>query len=106
MSAFTSMAILALLFFLAHVGLLFTSFGRENYRKGRYFYSHLTLWICGGILYILARLYAGKGESNLLDVFDTPGKQALILVVIVALSLTAHTVVRLLVLPKYKKGLR
>ncbi|TWW01931.1 hypothetical protein [Chitinophaga pinensis] len=104
MIAFNSLAILALLFFLAHVVLLFTSFGKKGYQKKRYFYSHLTLWICGGLVFLLAMLYAGTNTSSILDVFDTPGKQLLILGMVVVLSLSAHTIVRLLVMPKYQFG--
>jgi uncharacterized membrane protein HdeD (DUF308 family) len=103
MNALIALSILALLFFVAHVLLLFTSFGKDSYRKTRYFWSHLTLWICGIIVFVLAFLYAGKQVSPMLDVFDTPGKQALILLVVVALSFTAHMVVKMLVMPKYKK---
>jgi hypothetical protein len=101
MTAFNSLAILALLFFLAHVVLLFTSFGKNGYQKTRYLYSHITLWICGGLLFLLASLYAGKQVSGILDVFDTPGKQLMIIGVVLLLSLTAHTIVRYLVMPKY-----
>ncbi len=102
MNAFNSLVALALVFFIAHVILLFTSFGRNGYQKMRYFYSHLTLWICGGLLFLLAVLFAGKNESAILDVFDSPGKQLLIPGVVVVLSLTAHTIVRFLVMPKYQ----
>jgi hypothetical protein len=104
MSAFNSLAILALLFFIAHVFLLFTSFGKNGYQKKRYFYSHVTLWICGILVFLMAMLYAGKNEAAVLDVFDTPGKQFLILGMVIVLSLTAHTIVRFLVMPKYQLG--
>ncbi|PWV47620.1 hypothetical protein [Chitinophaga sp. S165] len=104
MNAFNSLVALALLFFIAHVILLFTSFGKNGYQKMRYFYSHLTLWICGGLLFLLAVLYTGKNVSAILDVFDTPVKQLLIPGVVVVLSLTAHTIVRFLVMPKYQLG--
>jgi len=102
MTAFNSLVVLALLFFIAHVILLFTSFGKNGYQKKRYFYSHLTLWICGAIVFLMAMLYAGKNASTILDVFDTPVKQLLIPGMVVVLSFTAHTIVRLLVLPKYQ----
>jgi hypothetical protein len=102
MIAFNSLAILALLFFIAHVGLLFTSFGKSGYQKKRYFYSHLTLWISGGLVFLLALLYGGTNTAAFLDVFDTLGKQLLILALVVVLSFTAHTIVRLLILPKYQ----
>lgn len=99
---FTTLAALALVFFVAHVILLFTSFGKNGYQKMRYFYSHLTLWIAGILVFALAALYAGKQVSPILDVFDTVGKQALILAGVVVLSLTAHTIVRYLVIPRFK----
>ncbi len=99
---FTTLAVLALVFFVAHVILLFTSFGKNGYQKKRYFYSHLTLWIAGILLFIMAALYAGKQVSPILDVFDTVGKQALILGAVVVLSFTAHTIVRYLVIPRFK----
>lgn len=102
MTLFTTLAVFAALFFVAHVILLFTSFGKNGYQKGRYFYSHLTLWVSGALLFLLALLYSGKQVSPVLDVFDTLGKQALILALVVGLSLIAHTVVRTFVIPRYK----
>lgn len=101
MTAFNSIAILALVFFLAHVFLLFTSFGKNGYQKRRYFYSHLTLWISGVLLFVLAWLYAGKQASPLLDVFDTPEKKIMIIGAVLLLSFAAHTIIRFLILPKY-----
>ena len=102
MTMFTTLITLAVAFFVAHVILLFTSFGKNGYQRLRYFYSHLTLWISGALLFLVASLYSGKQVSPVADVFDTPGKQVLILGVVVVLSLVAHTIVRLLVIPKYK----
>lgn len=102
MTLFSTLAALAALFFVAHVILLFTSFGKNGYQKGRYFYSHLTLWISGALLFLLALLYSGKEVSPILDVFDTLGKQALILGLVVVLSLVAHTIVRKFVIPRYQ----
>ncbi|SFD09399.1 hypothetical protein SAMN05518672_101437 [Chitinophaga sp. CF118] len=101
MTTFNSLAILALVFFIAHVFLLFTSFGKNGYHKKRYFYSHVTLWICGVILFLLAWLYAGKQISPLVDVFDTMEKQVMIIGAVLLLSLSAHTIVRFLIMPKY-----
>jgi hypothetical protein len=101
MTVFNSLVILALVFFLAHVVLLFTSFGKNGYQKTRYLYSHVTLWVCGGLLFTLATLYSGTGVSTLLDVFDTPVKRIMIVVAFLLLSLLAHNIVRLLVMPKY-----
>ncbi|PUZ22069.1 hypothetical protein DCM91_15185 [Chitinophaga costaii] len=95
---------LALLFFIAHVALLFTSFGKTAYNKRRYAWSHYTLWICGIIVYVAAVLNA-RGDDTL-GIFNTPLKQLLILVVVAVLSLVAHTIVRKLVLPKYKAGIK
>ncbi|WP_440133068.1 hypothetical protein [Chitinophaga sancti] len=102
MTVFTTLAILALVFFVAHVILLFTSFGKNGYQKKRYFYSHLTLWIAGVLVFLMTALFAGKQVSPILDVFDTFGKQALILGGVVVLSLTAHTICRYLVIPRFR----
>lgn len=102
MTMFTTLALLALVFFVAHVILLFTSFGKNGYQKKRYFYSHLTLWIAGVLVFLMTALFAGKQVSPILDVFDTIGKQALILGGVVVLSLTAHTICRYLIIPRFK----
>jgi hypothetical protein len=101
MTLFAILAVLAIVFFVAHVFLLFTSFGEKGFQKRKYFWSHATLWICGVIVFAMASLFAGQGVSAIADVFDTPIKRMLILAVVAALSLVAHTVVRLLVLPKF-----
>ena len=101
MTAFSSIALLALAFFIAHVFLLFTSFGKTGYQKTRYFYSHFTLWISGFLVFILAWLYAGKQVSSFLDVFDTTEKKVLIIGMVLLLSFAAHTIVRFLILPRY-----
>ncbi|WP_343704189.1 hypothetical protein [Chitinophaga sp.] len=102
MTLFTLLAVAAAVFFVAHVFLLFTSFGRGIYHKRKYLWSHLTLWICGAVLFVMATLYAGKGESPVIDVFDTPVKRWLIIVVAFGLSAAAHTIVKLLVMPRYQ----
>lgn len=104
MIAFNSLAILALISFIAHVVLLFTSFGKKGYQKKRYFYSHVTLWVAGALVFLMATLFSGTNTSSVLDVFDTPGKQLLILALVIVLSFTAHTIVRLLIMPKYQLG--
>jgi hypothetical protein len=101
MIAFNSLLVLAAVFFVAHVALLFTSFGKNGFQKKKYFWSHLTLWITGIIAYLITVLYAGKGINQTVDLFDTGGKQALLLLVTVVLSVVAHTVVKLFILPKY-----
>lgn len=98
---FAFMGITALLFFIAHVVLLFTSFGDKGFHKTKYFWSHATLWIFGVLLFLMATLFAGKQISIVADVFDTPLKRLLILVAVAVLSLVAHTIVRLVVLPKF-----
>lgn len=90
-------------FFIAHVGLLITSFTGPQFGTTRYFYSHLTLWITGLIVFSLAILYKGTGQSQFLDYFNTPQKLAMILVGTAALSLVAHCIVKFLVLPAVKK---
>jgi len=90
--------------FLAHVILLFTSFGAGGVKRTRYFLSHLTLWLTGAFAYLTALLYAGKNISAVIDMFDTPGKQLLLLVVAFGLSLVAHSIVKLFVLPQHKRA--
>lgn len=98
---FAFMGILSLLFFVAHVVLLFTAFGEKGFHKNRYFWSHATLWITGFLFFLMATLFAGKQVSVIADVFDTPLKRFLILAAAAVLSLVAHTIVRLVVLPKF-----
>jgi hypothetical protein len=93
------LTILAAVFFVLHVVFLFASFGGGGFSSRRYFLSHLTLWITGLLVFLLAVLFAGKGVSGALDYFDTPGKRLSILGVAAALSLIAHGIVRGLVLP-------
>ena len=103
----TLLLVLAATCFLAHIILLFTSFGDAAVRWRRYFWSHITLWITGLLGTIITWVYAGKDVSPVIDVFDTPFKQGLILITALALSLVAHSIVRLFVLPRYqdaKKG--
>ncbi|MGO4292550.1 hypothetical protein [Chitinophaga sp. RAB17] len=99
----TTLTILAVAFFLAHVYLLFTSFGKNGFQKQKYLWSHITLWITGGLACLIAILFAGKSVSSVIDVFDTPGKAAILLLIALALSGAAHSIVKLLVLPKYQK---
>ncbi|PZF74251.1 hypothetical protein [Taibaiella soli] len=99
---FFLLSILALGLFIAHVILLFTSFPQKGFQRSRYFYSHLTLWLTGIIVFGLTTLYSGDGQSVLLDYFDTPVKKIMILVVTLILSITAHLIVKTLVLPKKK----
>ncbi|MGX5820919.1 hypothetical protein ACWKWU_22165 [Chitinophaga lutea] len=102
MNPLTLLALGAAAFFVAHVFLLFTSFSRGVYHKRKYLWSHLTLWICGGLLFILTTLYAGTGQSSLADVFDTPVKRLLIPGIVLVLSAVAHTIVKKLVMPRYQ----
>lgn len=88
-------------FFVAHVILLFTSFSKNGFLKRRYLWSHLTLWFAGISAYLVVFLYAGKGVSPVADLFDTGGKQALLPGLAVVLSIVAHTIVQLFVLPRY-----
>ncbi len=89
--------------FIAHVTLLFTSFPKSTLLPKRYFYSHLTLWLTGGSVFILALLYSGSGRSAFLDYFNSPIKLGMILVFTFALSLMAHNIVRFLVMPMMNK---
>ncbi|GEP97162.1 hypothetical protein [Chitinophaga cymbidii] len=102
MTTLMLIALAAALFFVAHVFLLFTSFGKDRYSKTKYLWSHLTLWISGVLVFTLTTLYAGTGESGIVDVFDTPVRRGLILMVVAVLSIVAHTIVRYLVLPRYQ----
>jgi len=99
----TTLTILAVAFFVAHVYLLFTSFGKTGFQKQKYLWSHITLWITGGIACLIALLFAGKSASSVIDVFDTPGKAAILVLIAFVLSAAAHSIVKLLVLPKYQK---
>jgi hypothetical protein len=100
---FYFLAVIAVAFFITHVVLLFTAFPNSQLAQKRYFYSHLTLWITGVVVFVLALLYAGSGRLAFLDYFDTPVKMAMILVFTAALSLTAHAIVRFIVLPLLQK---
>jgi uncharacterized membrane protein HdeD (DUF308 family) len=99
----TLLLILAGTCFLVHVILLFTSFGDAAVKWRRYFWSHITLWITGLLGTIITWTYAGKDVSPVIDVFDTPFKQSLPLITALGLSLLAHSIVRLLVLPRYQR---
>jgi uncharacterized membrane protein HdeD (DUF308 family) len=98
----TLLLMLAAICFVSHVIMLFTSFPAEGMRKSRYFMSHVTLWLTGIFFYLVTGIYAGEGISAAIDLFDTNGKRMLILVVVFGLSLLAHIIVRLLVIPQYK----
>src|SRR4051812_43216405 len=94
----------ALILFVAHVVLLIASFVGPKFGSSRYFYSHLTLWLTGITVCILAVLYGGKHRSGFLDYFDTPVKLAMIIVFTFALSLVAHCIVKFIVLPLVEKN--
>jgi len=98
------LAAIAVVFFIAHVALLLASFNGGKFATRRYFYSHLTLWVTGAIIFVLALLYSGTEKSLFLDYFDTGFKRVMILVVTLALSLVAHSIVTLLVLPAIRKN--
>lgn len=101
---FYLLIIAAAAFFIAHVVLLLASFNGSKLQSRRYFYSHLTLWITGTVVFVLAILYSGSNQSGFLDYFNTPFKKAMILVFTFALSFVAHTIVRMLVLPMLRKS--
>lgn len=104
MNLLTLLTIAAGFFFVAHVILLFTSFSATGVNKRKYFWSHATLWIFGLVVFAMAFLYAGQGEAAIIDVFNTPGKRLIILAVVALLSVTAHSIVKLFVLPRYKNS--
>jgi hypothetical protein len=101
---FYFLAALAAIFFITHVVLLLLSFPQSQLAQRRYFYSHLTLWLTGLVVFILAWFY--NGESGMLAYFDTPLKKSMILVFTLALSAVAHSIVRLVVLPLLSKNKR
>lgn len=81
--------------FLLHVVFLFGSFGTGGrFNRRRYFYSHLTLWITGLLLFILVTTFQGQHAAAMIDYFDTAGRRLMILIGVVALSLLAHIIVR------------
>lgn len=96
--------IAAAVLFLLHVGLLLAAFPNAELARRRYFYSHLTLWLTGMMILVMAILYRGSGRSEFLDYFNTPLKLAMILVFTGTLSLAAHLIVRLVVLPLLQKN--
>ncbi len=96
----------AVVFFIAHVALLLMAFPKSELDSSRYLYSHITLWLTGIAVFLLAWLYSGTGQSAFLDFFNTPVKKVLILVFTAALSLTAHSLVRFVVLPMVRKEKR
>jgi uncharacterized membrane protein HdeD (DUF308 family) len=100
---FYFLAFAAFILFAAHVLLLVASFIGPQFGSSRYFYSHLTLWLTGLVVFILAFVYSGTHQSGFLDYFNSPLKQAAILAFTFALSLTAHGIVKLLVLPLVQK---
>ncbi|MFD0749381.1 hypothetical protein ACFQZS_04460 [Mucilaginibacter calamicampi] len=90
--------------FLAHVILLFTAFPNSQLARKRYFYSHLTLWLTGLTVFALAVLSSRNGQSAFLDYFNTPIKKGMIIGFTLTLSLVAHTIVRLVVMPLMSKS--
>ena len=98
-----ALTITAGVFFIAHVCLLLASFSHGRFYSVRYFLSHVTLWVTGFMVFLLVLLFQGKGISAFLDYFDTPVKKGMILVGAVVLSLVAHSIVKLLVLPTRRR---
>jgi hypothetical protein len=97
---------IAAIFFITHVVLLLLSFPQSQLAQRRYFYSHLTLWLTGLVVFILACFYSGIDGSGMLAYFDTPFKKSMILVFTLALSAVAHGIVRFVVLPLMHKNHR
>lgn len=89
--------------FLAHVAFLFASFQKTGFSSKNYRYSHLTLWLTGICLFLMAWLYHGKGISEFFDYFDNTSRRLFILLFTVGLSVTAHLIVRFLILPVWRK---
>ncbi|HEX8023629.1 hypothetical protein [Mucilaginibacter sp.] len=94
----------AVILFITHVFLLFTSFSNASLISPRYFYSHLTLWLTGLSVFALATLFNGTNQSGFLDYFDTWVKRSYILLFTFGLSLVAHCLVTFLVLPLLRKS--
>ncbi|RFZ84104.1 hypothetical protein DYU05_00240 [Mucilaginibacter terrenus] len=93
----------AVLLFVLHVVFLLISFKNGALLTRRYFYSHLTLWLTGGCVFLLALFYSGHGISGFLDYFNTAIKLGMILLFTFALSLVAHLIVSRIVLPLMRK---
>ena len=98
-----ALTIAASVFFIAHVSLLLSSFGKGRFYSVRYFLSHVTLWVTGFLVFFLALLFQGKGISPFLDYFDTPVKKGMILVGAAFLSLVAHSIIKYMVLPARRR---
>ncbi|WP_345949289.1 hypothetical protein ABDD95_20810 [Mucilaginibacter sp. PAMB04274] len=96
--------ILAAVLFVAHVVLLLASFSRTAFSRRRYFYSHLTLWLTGICVFVLAWQFRGQQISGFLDYFNTLGRLILILIFTAALSLAAHLIVKFAILPAWYKS--
>lgn len=96
---FYLLILVSIIFFITHVALLLTAFPQSKLARKRYFYSHLTLWITGITVFIIALLYSGSGRSSFLDYFDSTAKKIMILVFTAALSFVAHVIVKFVVLP-------
>ncbi|MBS1660290.1 MAG: hypothetical protein JST68_04485 [Bacteroidetes bacterium] len=94
---FNVLASIAALSFLAHVVLLVASLYAGRFDRSKYFWSHATLWLTGGIVFLLALLYSGSGKSGFIDYFDTGFKKMMILAGTVLLSFVAHKVVSRLI---------
>jgi hypothetical protein len=101
---FYFLLIAAAILFLFHVGLLLAAFPNSELAHRRYFFSHLTLWLTGLMVFTMAVLYSGSGQSSFLDYFNTPLKKGMILIFTLALSLVAHLIVKTLVLPLMRKN--
>ncbi|MES2807253.1 MAG: hypothetical protein V4619_01425 [Bacteroidota bacterium] len=96
----------AAVLFISHVALLLLSFPQSQLAQRRYFYSHLTLWLTGIIVFVMAWFYSNTGHSDMLAYFDTSVKKAMILVFTFSLSLVAHCIVMYAVLPLMQKNKR
>jgi hypothetical protein len=101
---FLILIIASCVFFVAHVVLLLAAFPQSQLARKRYFYSHLTLWITGILVFSVAVLYSGSGRSGFLDYFDTTFKRVMILIFTAVLSLVAHIIVKRLILPLLSKN--
>lgn len=101
---FYVLTITAGILFIAHVVLLLISFPDSKLASKRYFYSHLTLWLTGTLIFLLALLYSGSGRSSFLDYFNNSSKQMMIIAFTFGLSLLAHIIVKWGVMPLIAKN--
>lgn len=98
----TFLPLLAVAFFVTHVLLIFTSFGKKGYHPRKYLWSHITLWIAGVLVTVFLWQNSGQPSSGIGETFNTPLKRFFPILLAFGLSVIAHIIVRLFILPRYK----